>query len=294
VVAGAAAPPPPALRAQRGVALAGSRAILVFTLPTKISNSEKQPTRIQSAARAAQLLLLVARCPDGASATEAARALGVAVPTAHHLLSTLSDEGLLARDARRRFVLGPRVAVLADAFLRDGVPDYLAAPLDRLAAETGETAYLTAWRDGEIHALDAREGGSAVRVGTVERGPYLYPHARATGKLLLAFARPELRRAALGAGQLARLTPATIVDRSRLEAELAAIRERGWSEDREEFAEGVACVSAPVLLDGVAVAAFTVSAPADRYERRREELRAAVQHAAAAAAGDHPDLPEDP
>lgn len=263
-------------------------------MPILLSDSEKKPTRIQSASRAARLLLLVARRPDGASATEGATALGISVPTAHHLLMTLRDEGLLARDSRRRFVLGPRVAVLADALLRDGgVPEYLSAPLQRLAEETGETAYLTAWRDGEIHALDSREGGSAVRVGSVERGPYRHPHARATGKLLLAFARPELRRATLGEGPLEALTAHTLVDRAALEAELATIRERGWSEDREEFADGVSCISAPVLLDGVVVAAYTVSAPADRFERGREQLRTAVLRAAAAAAGDHPDSPED-
>lgn len=265
-----------------------------FSLQTLISNAERKPTRIQSASRAARLLLLVARRSDGASATEAAKALGLAVPTAHHLLSTLCDEGLLARDSRRRYVLGPRVAVLAEAFLRDGaVPEYLLDPLRGLAEETGESAYLTAWRDGEIHALHGIEGGAAVRVGSVERGPYRFPHARATGKLLLAFARPELRRAVLGDGPLERVTPNTIVDRAELEAELAAIREQGFAEDREQFTEGVSCISAPALVDGVAVAAFTVSAPADRFERSRDALRAAVQRAAGAAAGDHPDSPEE-
>ncbi len=263
-------------------------------MQSTLSDSEKKPTRIQSASRAARLLLLVARRPDGASSTEAARALGLTVPTAHHLLSTLCDEGLLVQDSRRRFVLGPRVAVLADAFLRDGaVPEYLVEPLQLLAAETGETCYLTAWRDGEIHALDSIEGGSAVRVGGVARGAYRCPHARATGKLLLAFARSELRRAMLGDGPLERVTPNTIVDRARLESELATIREQGFAEDHEEFDEGVSCISAPLLLDGVVVAAYTVSVPTDRFQRRRDALRAAVQQAAGSAAGHHSDPPED-
>lgn len=236
--------------------------------------------------RASQLLLLVARKPDGASAKEAARALDVSVPTAYHLLNTLHDAGLLARDSRRRYVLGPRIAVLADALRRETeAPEYLVAPLRRLAADTGETAYLTAWRDGRIHALASLEGASAVRVVGVERGPYRHPHARATGKLLLAFARPELRRSELGAGPLEALTEHTITDRAELETQLATIRERGWAEDREEFAEGVGCISAPAMLDGVAIAAYTVSAPVERFERRRGELLEAVQRAARLAAG---------
>jgi IclR family acetate operon transcriptional repressor len=262
-------------------------------LPPSISHPEKPRTRIQSASRAVQLLLLVARRPDGATASEAAAGVGLAVPTAYHLLATLADEGLLARDSRRRFVLGPRVGVLADAFLRDGaVPEYLAGPLQRLAEETQETAYLTAWRGGEIHALDSVEGANAVRVGGVARGPYRFPHARATGKLMLAFARADLRRAILAGAPLEPLTPRTITDRATLEVELAEIRERGWAEDHEEFAEGASCVAAPVLLDEVAVAAYTVSAPTDRFNRRHDELLAAVQRAATSAAGPDPDPPE--
>lgn len=257
------------------------------------SNSEK--TRVRSVTRATRLLLRVARSAHGLTGAEAAAAAGLAVPTTYHLLNTLVDEGLLARDARRRFVLGLRIAVLADAFLRDGdVPEYLYEPLRALAAGTGETAYLTAWRDGEIHALASLEGAGAVRVAGVERGPYRTPHARATGKLLLAHARPELRRAVLGDRPLEAVTARTITDPARLESELAAIRERGWAEDHEEFADGVACVSAAALVDGVAVAAYTVSAPAARFAERRDELLAAVRQAAAAAAGLHHDQrPED-
>lgn len=263
-------------------------------MTTAVSDGEiTPPTRIQSVARASRLLLLVARRREGATAAEAAAALDLRTPTVHHLLNTLVDEGLLARDSRRRFVLGPRVAVLADALLRDGLaPEYLSAPLERLAEETGETAYVTAWRAGEIHALASVEGMNAVRVAGVERGPYLHPHARATGKLLLALARPEARVALLGTGALEALTPHTITDRAALDAELEEIRARGWAEDVEEFAEGVSCVAAPVLLGGVAVAAYTVSAPSSRFDRRRAELLAAVQRAAAAAAGPRPDDPE--
>lgn len=216
--------------------------------------------------------------------------LGLTVPTTHHLLNTLAAEGLAVKDSRRRYVLGPRVAVLADGLVRQAVPEYLARPLRALAHESGETAYLAAWGDGEIRALASVEGANAVRVAGVERGPYRHAHARATGKLLLAFARDGVRDAYLAAHPLERLTPRTIVDRAALEAELAAIRERGCAEDHEEFADGVACVSAPLLVDGVLVAAFTLSAPSQRFDARREALVEAVRRAAASAAeaGDMP------
>lgn len=236
----------------------------------------------------------VAREPEGATATAAASAVELALPTAHHLLATLCAEGLLARGPQRRYVLGPAVAVLADAYGRgDAVPDWLMGPLRQLAADSGETAYLTAWRGEEIHVLASIEGGRAVRVAGAERGAYRSPHGRATGKLLLAHATPERRRAVLGERPLAAVTAQTITDRDALEAELTAIRARGWAQDAEEFIEGVCCVSAPALRDGTLLAAFTVSVPAHHFERRRADLVAAAQRAAAAAACPDTDAPEE-
>ncbi len=230
--------------------------------------------------RAARLLLQLARHEHGCTLTEAARSLDLAVPTAHHLLATLTAEGLAAKDSRRRYGLGPRIAVLADGFERQARPGFLMDPLHRLAERTGETAYLARWADGDIRALACVRGGNAVQVAEVEPGPYRHAHARATGKLLLAFARPEDRDAYLTAHPPEPVTTRTLTDPAALAAELAAIRERGYAEDLEEYRDGVACVSAPLLWDGVIVAAYTVSTPAHGYEDRREALVAAVLAAA--------------
>ena len=237
--------------------------------------------RVQSVERASRLLLLLARHEHGCTLTEAARALHLAVPTTHHLLATLVAEGLAAKDASRRYRLGPRAAVVADGFERQSLPDYLLAPLRRLSERTGETAYLARWADRDIRALASIVGGNPVHVAEVESGPYLHAHARATGKLLLAYARAGDRAAYLAAHPLEQVTPRTIVDRPALEAELASIRGRGYAEDREEYRDGVACLSAPLVMDGVVVAAYTVSAPAHGYPARRADLRAAVFEAAA-------------
>jgi IclR family acetate operon transcriptional repressor len=239
---------------------------------------------IQSVARATNLLLHVG-LSGGATASQAAAEHGLAVPTAHHLLSTMAAEGLLAKDAGGRFVLGPKALVLAERASRQGhVPEFLMAPLRALVEETGETAYLAAWRRDEISTLGWIEGANALRVAQVERGTYRLAHARATGKLLLAYAPPELRDGYLAAHPLEPATANTITDRDVLEAEFQKIRARGWSEDREELLDGVACVSAPAIVDGVVIAAFTVSSPVSRYSRTRRTLREAVLKAAGSVA----------
>ena len=233
-----------------------------------------RPTQIQSVARAAKLLFAVADCDSGLRAKEVAFECGLALPTAYHLLNTLTAEGLLIKDASRRYVLGPRIGVLAHAYLRRATaPDALVDALGELAARTGETVYLSAWgRDG-IQVLESVEGSRPLRVAGLAVGEaYLHGHARAAGKLLLALAPEAWRGRYLRSNPLSRLTPRTITDPAELERELALIRRRGFASDEGEFAEGVCCLAVPVVDDDAPLAAFAVSAPADRFARNRVEI----------------------
>ena len=63
-------------------------------------------TSIQSVERAVSLLTLVARQSVNSAGKDLADAAGLAVPTAHHLLSTLVSAGLLAKDANARVFAG--------------------------------------------------------------------------------------------------------------------------------------------------------------------------------------------
>jgi IclR family transcriptional regulator, acetate operon repressor len=234
-------------------------------------------TTIQSVARASRILLLVAVREDGITAKDVATEFDLTLPTSYHLLATLVDEGLLAKDSRRRYTLGHKAGVIADAVARDtSGPEYYVDVMRELADRTEETVYLTAWRRGQIRVLSIIEGNQAVRVSGLTPGNYDFPHARASGKLLLALARPEVRDEALRSGRLPRRTPNTIVSRAKLEREFAKIREQGYAVDHEEYSVGVTCISAPII-DGEAVlAALTVSVPTERFARREDELRRAT------------------
>ena len=253
-------------------------------------NDERRP-RIRSVAKAVQILLSVAEAPEGATAKETADGLGLPVATAYHLLDTLVTEGMLVKDSRRRYHLGPRIGVLSDAFLRHpSPPEYLLAPLRRLADETGATAYLSGWQRDDAVVLATVEGNHAVRVKGLHVGFSGHAHARGAGKVFLAFARPQVRDRYLDAHPLVARTPNTITDRASLEQELASIRERGVSFDVEEFRLGVSGCSAPVLVGDVAIAAYTVSVPSERFAANRDALIAAVRAAAASATVEAPAL----
>ncbi len=216
----------------------------------------------------------------------------MALPTAYHLLGTLVAEGLVVKDSRRRYRLGPAIGPIADAFVRQFTPpEYLLEPLHRLAQESGETAYVGSWQQDRIVVLASVEGRNAVRVSGTHLGVVESAHARASGKLLLAFASEEKRAAYLARNPLDPVTPRTIVQPDELELELERIRLLGYAIDEEEFREGVACVAAPVLTDGHAHVAYSISAPVERFGRRRAELIQSVLDAserATVAAGGHP------
>ncbi|MDT0203152.1 IclR family transcriptional regulator [Nocardioides sp. AE5] len=236
-------------------------------------------TRIQSVARASQLLLRVAHYREGASVKELAADLGLALPTTYHLTNTLLDQGLLSRNGQRRFVLGDATAVLAQAYVRNGgASERLLVALKRLADETHETVYLVDWAESEIRVRASVESSQTVRVGDVTAGPYEHAHARANGKVLLAWAPPEIRDAYLARHPLTKLTPNTIVSRDRLAQELARVHATGVARDLEEYEEGVSCLAAPFLLHGEVVAAFGISVPTDRFRLNETALEHTLLH----------------
>jgi len=218
------------------------------------------------------------------SAKDMAAALGAPLPTTYHMLNTLVAEGALVKSGSRGYRLGPTIGMLSDAYLEQGEPvAMLEGPLKELANVTGETAYVSAWRNGEIEVVSTAEGSHAVRVMQLQRGAHGFAHARASGKLLLAFARPGLREQYLREHALDARTNNTITELDALRVDFDAIRERGYATDLEEFSEDVSCIAVPVLVGGRIIAALTVSCPTSRFERSREDLIATAMGIARSA-----------
>lgn len=249
-----------------------------------MSASSGSSTTIQSVSRASRILVAVAGVSGGLTAQQVSDRLGLGLSTAYHLLSTLADEGMLAKVEGRRYTLGRVLGEIAATIVRELRPParYLRA-LDQVAESTGETAYLTGWHVGTITILATVEGAHAVRVAGLETGFTESVHARASGKLLLAFAEPAARDALMGTHELTRYTPATITDAARFDDELSHIRAAGEAHDREEYREGVRTLARPILEHGTVTAALAVSAPAARFEAHEEAIRSALADACARA-----------
>lgn len=202
--------------------------------------------RIQSVARAVDVLMSVAQSERGMTSKALTERLRISRQGTYHLIHTLISTGLLTRTEDDRYVLGLRVGTLAAAFERQiSASEQLAPHVRALARESGETAYAAGWRHGEIVILSVARGTNAVQAAELTPGTAGDAHARASGKLLLAHLSSEELDDYLQYHPLRERTPTTITDRRELIAEINRIREQGFSMDREEFAEGLCCVAVP-------------------------------------------------
>lgn len=233
--------------------------------------------RIQSVARAARILEVVAASPHGLSAREISTAVEIRMPTTYHLLHTLSAVGLLRRDPTgSRYVVGFAAATLAAGLERQvSAPDELARCVRSAAARTGEAVYGSGWSDGEIVVFARAPGSQPVSVAAVPLGLAAHAHARASGKLLLALAEPEQRDAYLKRHPPVPVTPKTLGGKALL-AQLEQVREQGYATDDEELAEGIACVAIPHVI-GATTFAISLSAPAERFHANADSLRSTLQ-----------------
>jgi DNA-binding IclR family transcriptional regulator len=191
--------------------------------------------------RCVALLDLLAAGPQ--SLRSLADASGLPRPTTHRLLVALEAHRLVARDHAGSFRLGPRLTELAAVAGPELDLASLAGPvLDRLHQATGESVQLYVRSGDHRLCIAARDAGTGLR-DSVPVGALLPLDVGSGGKVLLAWSS--------GGGGV----PAD---------ELDAVRSQGWAASVAERELGVASVSAPVLRDGVLVAALCVSGPVSR------------------------------
>jgi Transcriptional regulator len=251
---------------------------------TKVKAAATTGTLIRSAGRAVQILLHISTSDNGLTAKQVAAEMKIPLATAYHLLNTLLDEKVVEKDDAHRFRIGSRASIIADAVnRRNAVPPRLLIALNRVAAVTGETAYLSAWRGAQIVVLGMVEGSQAVRVSGLTADYTEDIHARASGKLLLAFSPEETREAMLSRMSLRSITPTTITDINELRRGLEDVRRQGVAYDRQEFHVGVDCVAAPIRTGKHVVAALTVSSPTERFVRDEADIIQKLLQAAASA-----------
>jgi DNA-binding IclR family transcriptional regulator len=216
------------------------------------------------------------------SAVEVANVLGVHPRTARRLLNRLVVEGYVTRGGpqRRQFAMTLKlVSVAGHALERADLVREALPFVQRLRDDARATARLSVPSYRSAMPLVHEE--AADRAPLPQLGRKLPCHACAPGKALLAYRTPWCE--AVLTHPLEAHTERTIIDAADLLVELAAVRERGYAAEHDEFETGSGGIAAPVFdHNGEAIAALGIDVPAARVLAEEPQLARAVTRAAAA------------
>jgi IclR family acetate operon transcriptional repressor len=239
-------------------------------------------SRVQSIERAFAVLGVLMDGPIGV--TEVALRVGLPKSTAARLLASLEREGAVEQvPGDTRYRLGPRMAALA-AGLRDrrGLVAIAHPALVTLAGEIGEAAGLSVADGVMVHYVDQVDSPNPVQVRDWT-GTRIPLHAVSSGHVFLAHL-PAPAIARFLAQPLERFTPRTLTDAGALLERLRDVRRDGHAWVRDEYADGITSVAAPVAgRDGEVVAAVHVHGPTYRFPApgRESDIATAVRRSAA-------------
>ena len=243
-------------------------------------NHPRTGSPVEAVDRALLVLQALATAgPDGCALADLAVRLEVNKTTLHRVLAALKFRDFVVQDlASGHYALGPAVASLADQYFgEDNLPG-AAAPRPARARRRGRRAGPPRRAHRRARALPRQGRAGPGHPGVVRGRP---PHAGGDDG-----ARPGPPGLPRHRPRHARQLPAgrggpRPVDADHVWETLELARARGYAMEDQENEPGITCVAVPLLRAGTAVAAVSVTAPAERMSAERvrrihERMRAVL------------------
>ncbi|MFT4031524.1 MAG: IclR family transcriptional regulator [Siphonobacter sp.] len=218
---------------------------------------------IQSVKRAFEILNYIATNGNLVRLNDIAAAVGLQNTTAHNFLNTLKELGYVEQDELSpRYRITPKISEL---YLPEKplyqIKNELKPIIERLSADTGETAYLAIQLGNYFRYEYKCEPNKCARI-SLELGKEFEMKRTAIGKVFMAFS-PHLSNTLLN-----EMCDACYV-KDFLD-ELGMIRESGYALDLEQYEQDLNCVAVPYLYKNRILAVIGVAGPAFRF--RKEEM----------------------
>lgn len=223
--------------------------------------------------RGLTLMQVVAAASREVSVAELMAELDLPKPTVHRIAAQLEEEGYLQRNPRnKRYSVGPNLQDFAMGVMTNqSVGASRHAILEALSKEVGETCNCTILDGSNTVYFDRVEANWPIKI-QLRPGSRLPLHATASGKLFLAYMKPQERKRLLRAAPLSRNTERTIVCPDLLEEQLQQVREEGIGYDNEELLTGMVAIAVPVF-DRANKVCFTVAIHAPTIRKQIDDLR---------------------
>ncbi len=211
--------------------------------------------------------------------------IGLPKPTIHRLFATLEAEGFLQRELDgRSYSPGRRLRKLSTNVLSSlRVRTARLAVLGALAEQVGETCNIAVPDREAMIYLDRVETKWPLRI-QLPVGTQVPFYCTASGKMYLATLTKSHLERYLASAKLESRTSNTMTDRQSLAEEIALTRKRGFSQDAEEFMDGMIALAVPIKDDrGRLFSTLSFHAPTQRlslddaYSHLDEMRRAAAE-----------------
>lgn len=240
----------------------------------------RETSGTQSVDRAMMLLNLVGESgPDGASLAELVAASTLEKPTVRRLLMALIRGGLVEQDDKtRRYHLGVDCYILGTlATPRHGLVDMAADAVARLAAASGDTAFVTMRRGSAAVCLHREEGAYQIRTHALTVGAQ-HPLGVGAGSLAMLAALPDAELDAVIAENASRLSESYPgLEPKILRAEVATTRVRGYALNAGRIVAGSWGIGVALRwADGTVAGALSLAAIESRMQPPRDAELAAL------------------
>jgi IclR family acetate operon transcriptional repressor len=203
---------------------------------------------VHSVDKAMTLIDLLLHSRRAMTLQELSAASGWPKSTVHALLATLRRHDMVRQNGDGRYALGIRLFECGCAVSAAWDISHQCRPyLERLAAQTGASAFVAALEGDYTISFDQCAGGGGLQV-IPEVGSRLPLHATAQGKLFLSQLSESDMLGRVQRAGLTAYTPHTITDTGKLLHALEAVRAVGYAVEDGEFKIGLRAVAAPVAV----------------------------------------------
>lgn len=255
-----------------------------MNVPSK--NRKSEAAASPSLQRGIFLLEYLAKHSHGCTLSELSDQLSIPQASLLRIGKALEEMGYISRDnVTKKYYLTNRFLQLIPPSVQDRpLSECTIGPMRELRDMTGETTQLCCLIDTEIVILEQMLAKHAFKY-SAEIGARAPGYSCAPGKAIAAFLPENERNDLVNRIRFKRFTPQTITSKRAFLNELNLIRTRGYAIDHEEGLIGIRCIAAPILdRNQIAIAAFTITGPAERIPQDEyESLGQIVQSRAKAA-----------
>lgn len=213
-----------------------------------MKNDRKKKTySAPSVKKAFKILQAIADSSGGLGISDLAKELKIGKSTVHGITGALEEMGVLIRDpSQKRYRVGYTLLELGRrAYAKMELKEVARKPMERLAREVGETAFLGVLNGDHVTILDVVESPHEMKI-TAPPGTRLPLLVGATGRVLLAQLDGEKARALVEQLGLVRYTPKSKTDPVDFLRGVARAKRMGYAIDDEEYLLGARAIAAPI------------------------------------------------